>query len=267
MYICLNKKITLAEETKLSSVEWNNSNGYIACGGEDGVIRILSISSESTKENTPIAGIANGVSMNQNLNISQTLESHKNPVCLMLWNKDNQKLFSADVGGAIVIWAREKNSLVEEVLNIINFNQMSNDKKKNSIVSMKWSRDYEHICILYSEGTVLMGNAQGGKVWSTELKTTCSQLLWTPDSKKILIFTTTGKTLLYDMNGNPLLSTNYIANESFFLSSDLPVSSDWYNGANGYYLPDGGYLAVALTSGKILLCTGVSDSGKLIIII
>ena len=39
MFIYLSKKIAIPNNTKLKCVGWNREHGYIACGGDDGLLK------------------------------------------------------------------------------------------------------------------------------------------------------------------------------------------------------------------------------------
>ena len=40
MFIYLSKKIAIPNNTKLKCVAWNREHGYIACGGDDGLLKV-----------------------------------------------------------------------------------------------------------------------------------------------------------------------------------------------------------------------------------
>ena len=40
MFIYLSKKIAIPNSTKLKCVGWNREQGYIACGGDDGLLKV-----------------------------------------------------------------------------------------------------------------------------------------------------------------------------------------------------------------------------------
>lgn len=42
MYIFLNKKIAIPNNTKLRTLQWNPEHGWIACGGDDKLLKVRS---------------------------------------------------------------------------------------------------------------------------------------------------------------------------------------------------------------------------------
>ena len=70
MWIFLSKKIAIPNGVKLKSISWNTEEGWIACGGEQGLLKVLKL---ETTEETSYKGIAAPTSLTMN----QTLEGHK----------------------------------------------------------------------------------------------------------------------------------------------------------------------------------------------
>lgn len=70
MWIFLSKKIAIPNGVKLKSISWNTEEGWIACGGEQGLLKVLKL---ETAEDSPYKGIA----APNNLTMNQTLEGHK----------------------------------------------------------------------------------------------------------------------------------------------------------------------------------------------
>jgi WD repeat-containing protein 35 len=58
-------KIAIPNNTPLRSVAWNNDGGYIACGGDNGLLKVLRLEMISSKENNSVQ-----------LTMNQTLEGH-----------------------------------------------------------------------------------------------------------------------------------------------------------------------------------------------
>ena len=44
--ICL-KQIAIPNNVKLASISWNREQGYIACGGEDGLLKVLRLETQT----------------------------------------------------------------------------------------------------------------------------------------------------------------------------------------------------------------------------
>ena len=43
MFVYLSKKIAIPNGVKLSSLSWNSEQGWIACGGEGGLLKVLKL--------------------------------------------------------------------------------------------------------------------------------------------------------------------------------------------------------------------------------
>jgi WD repeat-containing protein 35 len=43
MFIYLSKKIAIPNNTKINAIAWNKEDGYIAVGGEDGLLKVLKL--------------------------------------------------------------------------------------------------------------------------------------------------------------------------------------------------------------------------------
>ena len=41
MFVFLHKKISMPNELKMRSISWNQIDGWICCGGEKGVLKII----------------------------------------------------------------------------------------------------------------------------------------------------------------------------------------------------------------------------------
>ena len=46
MFIYLSKKIAIPNGVRLTSLNWNAMNGWIVCGGESGLLKVLKLDSD-----------------------------------------------------------------------------------------------------------------------------------------------------------------------------------------------------------------------------
>ena len=74
MFVYLSKKIAIPNGVKLKSLNWNTVNGWIVCGGENGLLKVLKLDSGRTADQYEPAK----VSMNQ------TLDGHNGSVMCVL---------------------------------------------------------------------------------------------------------------------------------------------------------------------------------------
>src|SRR6218665_3958207 len=93
MFVPLNTKIAVPNCKVVRSVEWSWEHDYIACGGDNGILKVIKL---QTQWNQPQS--------NKNFSHNQTLESHKSHVKRVCWNEPFQKLTSSDDSGSIIVW-------------------------------------------------------------------------------------------------------------------------------------------------------------------
>ncbi len=95
MFIYLSKKIKIAipQPIPLESVAWNREHGWIACGGQNGTLKVLKLEDGKGKKDT-----------SGNLSMNQTLEGHNGAVKVLHWNEHYQKLTTSDQFGLIIVW-------------------------------------------------------------------------------------------------------------------------------------------------------------------
>jgi WD repeat-containing protein 35 len=67
---------------------------------------------------------------------------------------------------------------------------------------MRWSPAGDRICIAYADGAVIMGSADGVRLWGKELGLPLTHVQWSPDGRLILFGTEEGEVHLYDSSGN-----------------------------------------------------------------
>lgn len=66
---------------------WNKSEGYIAVGGDDGLLKVLKLEQASTS-----SASKGGLAAPSNLSMNQSLEGHKASVQVVTWNEKQDKL-------------------------------------------------------------------------------------------------------------------------------------------------------------------------------
>jgi WD repeat-containing protein 35 len=125
MFIYLSKKIAIPNGVKLKSVSWNPEQGWIACGGDSGLLKVLKLESTSSKDSK-----AKGVAAPSNLSMNQTLEGHNGAVVCVCWNANYRKLTTSDQNGLIIVWMLHKGMWFEEMIN---------NRNKSVVRDMKWT--------------------------------------------------------------------------------------------------------------------------------
>lgn len=101
-----NIQIAIPNNTRLNCISWNKYEGYIAVGGDEGLVKVLKLDQASSTTATNSAGVA----APSNLSMNQTLEGHKAPVNVVTWNDSptQQKLTTSDRDGVIMVWMMYK---------------------------------------------------------------------------------------------------------------------------------------------------------------
>lgn len=252
MFVYLSKKIAIPNNLRLNCIAWNQKHGYIAVGGEDGLLKVLRV--DANGKSTHSSGKTRTLTATGNLSMNQTLEEHNSHVQVVTWNEEYQKLTSSDQNGVIVVWMLYKGSWYEEMIN---------NRNKSVVKGMAWSMDGQKICIVYEDGAVIVGSVDGNRIWGKELKnTSLSAVQWSPDGKFLLFGLKNGSVHLYDNQGVFLMNLNLNLST---VSLQIIVAMHWYNGKYGYTALDCPTLAICYENGTIQLMKDTSDDQPMII--
>ncbi|XP_055618976.1 WD repeat-containing protein 35 [Toxorhynchites rutilus septentrionalis] len=243
MFIYLSKKIAIPNNTRLNCIAWSKEEGYVAVGGEDGLLKVLKL--EQATVSTTQTGKAHQPS---NLSMNQSLEGHKSSVNVVTWNEVKQKLTSSDKDGIIMVWMMYKGSWFEE---------MTNDRKKSTVKGMAWTSDGQKICIVYEDGTVIVGSVDGNRIWGKDLKNvSLTGVQWSPDGRLLLFSIKTGELHLYDNQGIFVMKLNIQCVYLTPAKSITVVGLSWYHDAVS---PNRPVLAVCYENGKMQIMRNEND--------
>ncbi|XP_063704292.1 WD repeat-containing protein 35 [Culicoides brevitarsis] len=254
MFVYLSKKIAIPNNTptpqRINCLAWNKEEGYIAVGGEDGLLKVLKLEQVSNVTSTNKGGLA----APSNLSVNQTLEGHKAPIQVVTWNEKQQKLTTSDRDGVIMVWMLYKNSWFEE---------MTNDRKKSTVKGMHWTDDGQKICIVYEDGAVIVGNVDGNRIWGKELKNTVlTGVQWSPDGRLLLFSIRNGEVHLYDNQGTFVMKLNIQCVNLGPSRSLSVVGLCWYHGKISQQRPT---LAICYENGRLQLMRNENDDLPIII--
>jgi WD repeat-containing protein 35 len=258
MFVYLSKKIAIPNNNKVKSLSWSTEHGFIAVGGDEGLLKVLKLDSGEGE------GVKNkGLAAPKNLSMNQTLEGHNGSVAAVCWNETYQKLTSSDQNGLIIVWMLYKGLWYEE---------MVNSRNKTVVRGMAWTCDGLKICIIYDDGTVIVGSVDGNRLWGKELKNMrLSQVEWSPDGRLILFGVLDSEIHVYDQNGNfiskvslPAIQGIYVKHAAYGNSTQV-VGIKWYNGLNGSFNNEAPTLAIAFENGRIQLMKYECDDAPIII--
>uniref|UniRef100_A0A8C5M5H2 WD repeat-containing protein 35 n=1 Tax=Leptobrachium leishanense TaxID=445787 RepID=A0A8C5M5H2_9ANUR len=250
MFIYLSKKIAIPNNIQLKCISWNKDQGYIACGGESGLLKVLKL--EMQTDDAKLKGLA----APSNLSMNQALEGHTSSVQVVTWNEHFQKLTTSDQSGLIIVWMLYKGSWYEEMIN---------NRNKSVVRGMSWNADGQKICIVYEDGAVIVGSVEGNRIWGKELKgIQLCHVVWSPDSKILLFGMANGEIHIYDNQGNFIvkLVLSCLVN----VTGALSISGiDWYPGTKGYVEPDCPCLAICFDNGRCQIMRHENDENPVLI--
>ncbi|XP_037550969.1 WD repeat-containing protein 35 [Nematolebias whitei] len=250
MFIYLSKKIAIPNNINLKCVSWNKDQGFIACGGDDGLLTVLKL--ETQTDDVRLRGLAAPSSLSMN----QTLDGHSGSVQVVTWNEQYEKLTTSDQNGLIIVWMLYKGAWCEEMIN---------NRNKSVVRSMSWNADGQKICIVYEDGAVIVGSVDGNRIWGKELKgSQLSHVAWSSDSRILLFGMTNGEVHIYDNQGNFIKKMTI----SCLTSASGPISISgihWYAGAGGYVEPDCPCLAICFDNGRCQIMCYENDENPVCI--
>lgn len=177
MFVYLSKRIAIPNGTVVTALGWNEEQGWLACGGAGGLLKVLKV--DGGKQGQKTGG----------LSLNQTLEGHEATVSLVAWNQVYRKLTSCDETGRIIVWTLHKGMWFEE---------MVNNRNKSRVVDLSWNSEGTRICIAYADGTVIIGGVDGNRLWGREYEKELSRVCWSADDNYIMFGTPTGEVLVHD---------------------------------------------------------------------
>jgi len=255
MFIYLAKKIAIPHNTKLQCVSWNSEQGWISCGGANGLLKVLKLEGKKSAKGKKALAAEDGGGNASNLSMNQTLEGHSGSVVCLTWNENYRKLTTSDSHGLIIVWMLHKGMWFEEMIN---------NRNKSVVRDMKWTADGQKICIVYEDGAVIVGSVDGNRLWGKELEIELSMVEWSPDGRNILFGTLqTNEVHLYDNMGN------FIARLPIYaVAADSGVrliGIAWYNGLSGYVEPNVPSLAIAYENGRVQIMRDDVDDAPILI--
>ncbi|KAL1493198.1 hypothetical protein ABEB36_011298 [Hypothenemus hampei] len=249
MFAYLSKKIAIPDNRKIQSLDWNKQDGYIAVGGDDGLLKVVKLDTGSENELK-----TRKLAISSNLSMNQSLECYTESIKVLTWNEPYKKLTTSDSHGIIVVWMLYKGAWHEEMIN---------NRKKSTVVGIDWSGDGQKICIIYEDGVVVVGCVEGNRIWRKELKNTLlSGGQWSPDGKLLLLALRNGQLHLYDNQGNFIMKLKVLCQDSY--QSVQITGLDWYNGSGGVMHSMCPTLAIWFNNGKIQLMRNESDLNPII---
>lgn len=254
MFIYLSKKIAIPNNVKLRCSAWNSDQGWIACGGQNGLLKVLRLESATQADGKGPRGIAAA----SNLTMNQSLEGHNGAVVCATWNANFKKLTTSDENGLIIVWVMHRGMWYEEMIN---------NRNKSVVKDMKWTTDGQKICIAYEDGAVIVGSVDGNRLWGKEMKTQLAFVEWSPDGKSLLFVSKDGEVSVHDGMGNKVsnLALYAVASGNRNERDYKIVGVHWYDGCEGHISQEAPTLAIAFRDGKVQITRGRFDENAVLI--
>ncbi|XP_056342288.1 WD repeat-containing protein 35 isoform X2 [Oenanthe melanoleuca] len=250
MFIYLCKKIGVPGNVRLKCISWNKTQGFLACGGEDGLLKVLKLDTQS--DEAKIKGIASP----NNISVTQTLEGHSGFVQVVTWNEQYQKLTTSDQNGLIIVWMLYRGSWYEEMIN---------NRNKSVVRSMSWNADGQKICIVYEDGAVIVGSVDGNRIWGKDLKGShLCHVAWSSDSRILLFGMANGEIHIYDSQGNFMVKMKLSCLVNLTGAFNI-AGIQWYHGTQGYVEPNCPCLAVCYDNGRCQIMRDENDYNPVLI--
>jgi len=248
MFVYLSKKIAIPNGVKLKSLRWNATKGWIVCGGDNGLLKVLKLDSGRAADKK-------GAAAPSNLSMNQTLEGHNGAVVCVCWNEIHRKLTTSDQYGLIIVWMLHKGMWFEEMIN---------NRNKSTVRGMKWTSDGERICIIYEDGAVIVGSVDGNRKWGKELKTELCHVEWSPDGRNIIFGTLQCEVHIYDSTGNFISKLPLHCLEEASAPTSL-IGIHWYDGSEGFQDINQPTLAIGFQNGRLQLMRHEADENPVLI--
>ncbi|CCW60259.1 unnamed protein product [Phytomonas sp. EM1] len=234
MFAYFSKRIAIPSGTNVTAVGWNETQGWFACGGEGGLLKVMKVDSGTQAQK------------NGSLSINQTLEGHSKTVCIVCWNQLYRKLTSCDESGRIIVWTLHKGMWFEE---------MVNNRNQSRVVDLSWSVDGNKICVAYEDGAIVVGYVDGSRLWNNDYQYQLAKVCWSPDDRYLLFGTSKGEVFVHDAVGGQYISqVNIQCEESPATLAALLWHPAWVERPEP--LPT---LSICYTSGKMQLMEGIRD--------
>ncbi|CAG7833859.1 unnamed protein product [Allacma fusca] len=259
MFAYLSKKLEMPSGANVRCVAWSAEEGFLACGCDNGLLKVLKI--EVVQQNKETGIVPRGyLAAPTNIAMNQTLEGHSSHIQVIAWNNVHQKLTTSDskVRCLIIVWMMYKGSWYEE---------MVNNRNRSTVRGLGWSQCGSKICIVYEDGGVIVGSADGNRLWGKDLKgTVLTGVTWAPEGKQILFTLANGEIHIYDQNGSFTSKLTIPRWKSGGGSStpdpdgkDEPITCvRWYSAPEGI-IPTAPTLAIVWKQNGLSLLHGIAD--------
>ncbi|KAI3383681.1 hypothetical protein SNEBB_009265 [Seison nebaliae] len=252
MFIYLSKQVAMPSNQVVTKISWNHMHGYVAAGTDNGVVKIIKLIHQLVSDDIRERGVA----ANLKISMNETLEGHKGRIIDLSWNEMLVNLSSVDPSGEIVVWSLENGAW---------YQSMTNNRGKSTVTGIKWSSDGQYMAIIYEDGAVIIGTADGDRLWGrTIVEEKLTAVEWSPSSEILLFGTGEGNVYAYKSDGVFMQQLPINCLDDKMTKLDV-VALKWYDGRRGFVSAEAPTLAIAFPNGRLQLMRHAYDEKPVMI--
>lgn len=250
-------------------VRWGQT-GWIASGGARtslgdkpaGALRAIHLVPAET---------AKGLTAPPSVGLEDVLSAHDAPLSAVEWGDPAQKtLATADTNGLVIVWAYAQGAWREVLVN---------RRDGVAVTALKWSADGQLVAIAYADGGVVVGSADGTRLWARDDISSgrgVTTLEWSPDGQTLLLGCggslpgNPPAVLMYSaQHGSPqaLLALPALAGLQLSAPHAEVAAIEWHDrgGAPGSSDPRTRSLAIGFRNGRVQLMTCEADPAPVLL--
>ncbi|MES1909031.1 MAG: hypothetical protein MHM6MM_001844 [Cercozoa sp. M6MM] len=263
VFAWLTKKIALPALLRVTALAWHRTDGWIACGGADGALKILRFEPSEIDETLQSNDVQTAKTGGGPLTCNRALVEHQGVLRLARWNERRGKLVTSDNRGLITVWTASLDGS-----DVLWLEEMVNQRENAAVVDMRWDREEQRIAVLYDDDVVMVGDADGQRLWSVTLPRNMRCLSWSPDGQKLILCPASG-THEDDSGAAPWMLDTALRGEhvgNVEMCADGDASARVTHCAWLHDDESQGVLALASSSGTLQLLRSTKSNGTAILV-
>ncbi|OHS94343.1 WD repeat protein [Tritrichomonas foetus] len=178
--IFISKRMKTAQNNVMTVMSWNKSNNILACGYKNGDIILHTVNESKSQPGT------------LQLNTSQSLLFHKQPITAIEWNDNGKSIFSGDESGKIAFWHCPHKMWK---------NKLSVNSINSPVTCIKWNKRKKLLAVAFSDKTVVYALDDGSIKWSNQMRQPIEFIEFSNKGKNLLLGTAFGEVLIVNEQG------------------------------------------------------------------
>ncbi|KAH0575427.1 WD40 repeat protein [Spironucleus salmonicida] len=153
------KRISYAEtQEQITKVAWNRTDGWLAFGGDMGLLRIIMLEFQD-QHDFNLQGVAARPSR---VSIDRRLTIHEgSAITTITWNETKEQVTTGDNRGSVVVCGYQSSKWSSEFVN---------ESVQSPVVTAVWASDSSKVLIFYQSGQILLGASTGHKILSMQVR-------------------------------------------------------------------------------------------------